>query len=190
MDLRLFLFSNRSFTPIPIFIAILFYSEVNIYYLFLGIILIVLGESVRMFSVSYAGGQTRTMKVGAPFLCTSGPYSRTRNPLYIGNIIIYSGIVFFAGGSLMWEFLLIVILFFFFQYSLIISLEEEKLTKLFDHDYEVYKNFVPKLFRNIFAILYKKFFRSPPPEVIRILLFIFNFFLMENCLSKVIYFIF
>ncbi len=45
----------------------------------------------------------------------------------------------------MLELLIIVFLFFTFQYSMIIDLEEEKLEKLFDIEYVIYKNNVPKL---------------------------------------------
>ena len=38
-----------------------------------------LGEIIRFNAVRHAGGRTRTTNVGAKSLCTSGPYSRTRN---------------------------------------------------------------------------------------------------------------
>ena len=89
-----------------------------------------------MYSVRYAGGVTRTMNVGAPELCTSGPYSRTRNPLYIGNMLIYIGVILIAGGKYLSILFLIVIIYFIFQYSMIISLEEEKLNELFGKKYK------------------------------------------------------
>ncbi len=63
-----------------------------------GGILIFLGETLRLTSIRYAGGTTRTRLVGAPSLCSDGPYSYVRNPLYIANIVIYIGIVIFSGG--------------------------------------------------------------------------------------------
>jgi len=145
MDLRNFLFANRSYTPIPIVIPLIYFSRIMVKFSLFGILLIIVGELIRLNAVRYAGGRTRTTKVGAPSLCTTGPYARIRNPLYVGNLIIYCGIIFFAGGPYMLELLIIVFLFFTFQYSMIIDLEEEKLEKLFDIEYVIYKNNVPKL---------------------------------------------
>ena len=145
MGLRSFLFKKRSYTPVPIVIAVIYYSEPYKPFWVYGVFLIFLGEIIRFSAVRYAGGRTRTTNVGARLLCTSGPYSRTRNPLYIGNLFIYSGIIFFAGGIFMVELLTFVIIYFIFQYSMIISLEEEKLFFLFGKSYLLYKNNVPRL---------------------------------------------
>jgi len=145
MDLRSFLFQKRSYTPIPIVLTILYFSYLNYPFWAYGASLIIFGELIRLSAIRYAGGRTRTTKVGANSLCTSGPYSRTRNPLYIGNLFIYSGVVLFSGGIYMLQLLAIVILYFVFQYSMIISLEEEKLSTIFGQDYSKYKNNVPRI---------------------------------------------
>ena len=149
MDLRYFLFSNRSFTPIPLVLVILYLASFSYPYFIIGIGLIVIGESIRIYGVRFAGGATRTREVGAPSLCTSGPYSRCRNPLYLGNMIIYCGVVLMAGGQFLWPLLFIVFIFFTLQYSMIISLEEETLVKLFGNEYQLYRESVPKLFPRI-----------------------------------------
>ncbi len=145
MDLRSLLFRNRSYTPIPIVLAILYYSNPSYPFWSYGTFLIIFGELIRLNAVRYAGGRTRTTNVGANSLCASGPYSRTRNPLYIGNLFIYSGVVLFAGGIYMIQLLGTVIFYFAFQYSMIISLEEEKLLKIFGQDYIAYKKNVPRI---------------------------------------------
>ena len=149
MDLRYFLFSNRSFTPIPLVLAILYLSSLSYPYFIIGIGLILVGESIRIYGVRFAGGATRTTNVGALSLCTSGPYSRCRNPLYLGNMIIYCGVVLMAGGQFLWPLLFIVFFFFILQYSMIISLEEETLVKLFGNEYQLYRESVPRLFPRI-----------------------------------------
>ena len=163
MDIRQFFFKYRSYTPIPILLLIIYHSGptppyilnkyIHIYgppfYIdnkMIGLALIALGEFIRLSAVRYAGGATRTRNVGAPFLCTSGPYSLTRNPLYCGNVIIYIGTVFFAGGIWMWDTLPFVTIFFIFQYYHIISLEEETLKIKFMNQYELYFENVPQLF--------------------------------------------
>ena len=141
-----FLFKYRSYTPIPLAIYILFNSHPEIRNILIGLILITIGESLRIWAVSYAGGATRTTIVGAPSLCTSGPYSYTRNPLYIGNMVIYSGVVFIAGSPNIIFTLIITWIFFTIQYYLIINLEQNTLINIFGKEYEKYINNVPKLF--------------------------------------------
>jgi protein-S-isoprenylcysteine O-methyltransferase Ste14 len=145
MDLRSFLFKKRSYTPIPLVLAILYFSQLTFPFWAYGGTFIMLGELIRLSAIRYAGGRTRTTKVGANSLCTSGPYSRTRNPLYIGNVFIYSGVVLLSGGIYMFQLLAVVIFYFIFQYSMIISLEEEKLSTVFGQDYLKYKNNVPRV---------------------------------------------
>ena len=126
-DLRNFVFSFRSFTPIPLAILLIYFSSPIYPYSLIGLFFVLVGEIIRMSAVSHAGGRTRTTKVGAPSLCTSGPYSRTRNPLYLI------------------EMLSTTVIYFIIQYTLIISLEEETLTTLFKDDYLNYCKNVPRL---------------------------------------------
>ena len=151
MDLRSFLFKKRSYTPIPLVLAILYFSQLSFPFWAYGGTSIMLGELIRLSAIRYAGGRTRTTKVGANSLCTSGPYSRTRNPLYIGNVFIYSGVVLLSGGIYMFQLLAVVIFYFIFQYSMIISLEEEKLSTVFGQDYSKYKDNVPRVIPLIIA---------------------------------------
>tara|TARA_B100000029_G_scaffold89453_1_gene79172 strand:+ start:915 stop:1499 length:585 start_codon:yes stop_codon:yes gene_type:complete len=146
MDLRNFLFTYRSFTPVPILLVLLYFANPEFPFIYVGLLLALIGESIRINAVRYAGGATRTTNVGAPSLCTTGPYAKTRNPLYLGNMVIYCGVALIAGGPYMWEMLFVVFAFFTFQYSMIISLEEETLMNLFREDYETYRKNVPRLF--------------------------------------------
>ena len=149
MDIRNIFFKYRSYTPIPIALTIIYYSKPAFPFNILGILLIAIGEIIRINAVRFAGKSTRTKNVGAPYLCTSGPYSHARNPIYAGNVIIYVGITFFGGGEWMWYLVATVIIFFIFQYHLIISLEEEKLKIKFGKKYKSYINNVPKLIPNV-----------------------------------------
>jgi len=145
MDIRRIVFKNRSFTPIPIILAVIHFSLPAFPYFHIGLLLVLIGETIRFHAVRYAGGATRTTTVGAPSLCTAGPYARTRNPLYLGNIFIYIGMVFVSGGLWMWYLLPVTITFFILQYALIISLEEETLTIKFGSAYKIYSDNVPRL---------------------------------------------
>ncbi len=145
MDIRDFFFRNRGYIPIPLAIIILTFASLKIELLPIGVILVVTGELLRLNGVRYAGGETRTLKVGAATLCSSGPFAYLRNPLYLGNVIIYAGMVLIAGGEFVWILLPVTLTFFFLEYGLIISLEEETLRKKFNEEYGEYLSMVPRL---------------------------------------------
>ena len=139
MEIRNFFFKNRSFTPIPIALTIIYFAQPENDHVLLGALFLLIGELTRMWSVSYAGGETRTTKVGAPSLCTAGPYGYVRNPIYVGNMLMYIGIVLLAGSPNPLLMALTTLAFFVIQYSLIVSLEEEKLSDLFGDEYSEYQ---------------------------------------------------
>ena len=151
MDIRNFFFKNRSFTPMPVALSIIYFAQPDNPNVLIGLAVLLLGEATRMWSVSYAGGETRTTKVGAPSLCTAGPYGFVRNPIYVGNMLMYLGIVIVAGSPNLALMCITTMTFFIIQYSLIISLEEEKLSELFGEEYSIYKNnvrsIIPRLSR-------------------------------------------
>ena len=149
MDIRNFFFTFRSYTPIPVGAMIIYFARPQNTYFFSGITLLLTGELIRMWAVSYAGGETRTRNVGATRLCTSGPYAFVRNPLYVGNMLMYLGIVFIAEATSVLLMAATTFSFFLIQYSLIISLEEEKLDELFGQEYSLYKENVPAIFPRI-----------------------------------------
>ena len=149
MDIRNFFFSFRSYTPVPIGVMIIYFARPENTYFFGGITLLIAGELIRIWAVSHAGGETRTRNVGATRLCTSGPYAFVRNPLYVGNMLMYLGIVFIAGATSVLLMAATTFSFFLIQYSLIISLEEERLDELFGQEYSRYKENVPAVFPRI-----------------------------------------
>ena len=149
MDIRNFFFTFRSYTPIPIGVMIIYFARPENIYFYGGTTLLLAGELIRMWAVSYAGGETRTRNVGATKLCTSGPYAFVRNPLYAGNMLMYLGIVFIAEATSVLLMAATTFSFFLIQYSLIISLEEERLDELFGQEYSRYKENVPGIFPRI-----------------------------------------
>ncbi|MCX6639160.1 MAG: isoprenylcysteine carboxylmethyltransferase family protein [bacterium] len=142
MDIRKFFFKFRSYTPVPLLILLLISSQPALIPFLSGLGLMILGEAFRLWAVAHAGGATRTRDVGAPELVTSGPFARTRNPLYLANTLIYLGVVCLAGGHMLW--LGICLAFSILQYSLIVSLEEQTLIGLYGPDYDFYRKRVPR----------------------------------------------
>src|SRR6185369_17111073 len=74
-------------------------------------------------------------------LTTTGPYAYTRNPLYLGSIVI--GIGFAAAARNLWLFIAMLLLFLAI-YLPVISSEEEFLRSKFP-EFEDYARRVPRL---------------------------------------------
>lgn len=149
MNFRDMLFRGRSYTPVPFVLVALVYAEYDLRWVIIGGMHALIGEWLRIKSHRFIGGATRTREVGAPALVTSGPYGRVRNPLYLGNLLIYVGFSI-ASGAIMPYLPIAVGLFFMFQYGMIISLEEQTLIKLFGNEYQEYCRRVPRLMPNPF----------------------------------------
>ncbi|MBL7995073.1 isoprenylcysteine carboxylmethyltransferase family protein [bacterium] len=108
---------------------------------------------MRIFSVGYLGISSRkTRNADADELIVSGPYRFVRNPIYLGNILIYLGFtvlsnVFFP------LFPLMTFVFFVFVYYSIVLYEESGLSRRFDLKYQKYVLSVPRFFPRFHAQL-------------------------------------
>jgi protein-S-isoprenylcysteine O-methyltransferase Ste14 len=151
MDIRLKIFELRSYTPIPFLLVMVIFAEPSAATLISGFIIALAGEAVRFWGVSICGSETRTTGVvGATNLITDGPFGHVRNPLYVGNIMMYVGIGIMS-NALVPYLALAAFIWFVIQYQLIVSREEEHLRKAFGAEYETYcKNvprFIPRMVR-------------------------------------------
>jgi protein-S-isoprenylcysteine O-methyltransferase Ste14 len=98
---------------------------------------LLLGEGLRVWAAGYIGRAGRSARVGARELLVSGPYRFSRNPLYLGNLLLV-GAVLSALNPMWWLSCLIVVLFLL-EYRLIIQAEEHELSQRFGSDYEAYR---------------------------------------------------
>jgi len=73
-------------------------------------------------------------------LATTGPYRYTRNPLYMGNLLIGIGVVV---GSRSWWVLGLSLAFFLLFYPVVVAEERHKMEALFPEDYAAYRREVP-----------------------------------------------
>lgn len=144
-----FFFKYRSYTPLPFLFLMIVYSNPNIYSMLIGFVFVLLGEFIRIWANSWAGSETRTTGgVGGTFLIISGPYAYVRNPLYLGNVIIYFGLGIMSNA--VFPYLqIIALIYFFFQYYEIVKVEENFLMQKFGDNYKDYcqkvNRFIPKL---------------------------------------------
>ena len=100
------------------------------------------GISINLFGLSirtWAAGYLRKEKE----LTVSGPYKYTRNPLYVGNLILGIGAVV---GSRSWWMLAFFSAYFLLFYSVAIKNEKGKMKKSFPREYEDYMRKVPLFF--------------------------------------------
>ncbi|MHB1685983.1 MAG: methyltransferase family protein [Ignavibacteriaceae bacterium] len=142
-------FKYRSYTPIPFLIIMFLYEDANVWSLIAGFIIALAGEAIRLWGVSWAGSETRTTgSVGGTFLIISGPFARVRNPLYVGNILMYFGLGIMS-FSIFPYLQIVALLFFFVQYHFIIKEEEGYLSKAYGKDYQDYLNNVPRFIPRI-----------------------------------------
>jgi protein-S-isoprenylcysteine O-methyltransferase Ste14 len=140
------IFKYRSYTPIPFVIFMLVFENANPTSLLAGFLIAVVGELVRFWGVSWAGSETRTTNgVGGSNLIISGPFAYVRNPLYVGNILMYLGLGVMSFA--LFPYLQIVaIAFFILQYHLIVGEEEAFLKTKFGEKYKRFLENVPKFF--------------------------------------------
>lgn len=138
------IFSYRSYTPIPFLIVMLAFQKATIESMIIGFIISLIGEGFRLWGVSVAGSETRTTGgVGGSFLVVTGAFAYVRNPLYLGNILLYLGIGVMSMS--LFPYLQIgALIFFYIQYKFIIGEEEKYLEKTFGNQYEEYRNNVPR----------------------------------------------
>jgi protein-S-isoprenylcysteine O-methyltransferase Ste14 len=144
VDFRQRLFQSRSYTPIPFLIVMVIFAHPTLTSLAIGAATVIVGEFLRLWGVSIAGSETRTTgPVGGTYLVTHGPFGIVRNPLYLGNMLLYFGVGIMSMALFPW-LQIGAVLFFLFQYSMIVSLEEEYLLKTFGADYVRYAEAVPR----------------------------------------------
>ena len=148
-DIRRMIFKYRSYTPIPFLLVMIWFAQPTVLSLVIGFAVVFAGELIRFWGVSIVGAETRTTgTVGGTFLITNGPFSYVRNPLYVGNMMLYVGVGIMSMALFPWM-LLVAIAWFYLQYYLIVTREEEYLAATFGGEFDAYRRnvrrFVPRL---------------------------------------------
>jgi len=138
------LFRNRSWLPVPFLaVPLLAPGHQTRGGWTVGALLILLGELTRYLGVSAAGAVTRRRSRDVQRLVTYGIFGWARNPLYIGNFLIWMG--FLVGSGVLW-FLPVAIVLFAIEYTLIVRYEEGVLESIFGKEYLDYKARTPRWF--------------------------------------------
>lgn len=101
------------------------------------------GFMIRVFTVGYVpeGTSGRNTKGQlAEYLNTDGLYSITRHPLYLGNFLIFLGLILVVG---VWWFAFSLVLLFWIYYERIMYAEEQFLSRKFGSSYEAWSARTP-----------------------------------------------
>jgi len=107
-------------------------------YLIAGIGQLVRGATIGLKYI-IRGGKNR--RVYAADLVTEGLYSHSRNPMYVGNVLVLTGI---AIASNSWTCVGIAVSLFLFIYVSIIAAEEHFLRDKFGAEFDAYCHDVPR----------------------------------------------
>ena len=136
------LFRHRGWLPVPfLLVPLLARGVMEPLNWIVGFVLIFLGEAIRLSGVAAAGTVTRRRSRTVQRLVTYGVFAWMRNPLYVGNFLIWMGFTVISG--VLW-FIPIAVLLFAVEYTLIVRYEEGVLESIFGQEYLRYKATTPR----------------------------------------------
>jgi protein-S-isoprenylcysteine O-methyltransferase Ste14 len=143
-------FRFRAISVVPVILLIFFIfnpldaGRFNPWLNLLGFLIALAGAATRSIAVGYAkpftSGRENFLK--AENLNTSGLYAIVRNPLYVGNFLVYNGVLIAYSSP---AALALFNVFFIANYYFIILSEENYLKKQFGEVYNQYRRAVPKV---------------------------------------------
>jgi protein-S-isoprenylcysteine O-methyltransferase Ste14 len=143
------LFRHRTITPGPLALAVLFVplslTRGSAAVVAAGVVLVGLGEGLRLWGVRHIGTISRTRSDRLGPLVISGPFAFARNPLYVGNIALWTG--FAVSARLPWLVPLFVAILAF-EYHAIVRWEERLLEERLGDRYRAYAAQVPRWIPN------------------------------------------
>jgi protein-S-isoprenylcysteine O-methyltransferase Ste14 len=139
------LFRQRTWLPLPFVAALLLIppeSDAPGAPLWItGALVVAVGEAIRLWAVHHIGAISRTRSDRLGPLISSGPFALIRNPLYVGNILLWAGFAIVA--QLVW-LAPVAILLLALEYHAIVRWEEGLLAQRIGQPYEQYVARVPR----------------------------------------------
>jgi protein-S-isoprenylcysteine O-methyltransferase Ste14 len=116
----------------PVGIAAFWFAGPQPKWLFCGVAIALMGLLLR----GYAAGHLRKHKQ----LAISGPYAYTRNPLYLGSVLLAAG---FCVASHSWKSTVLLAAYLIVFYPVVIRREQTELKALYGGAFEAYASRVP-----------------------------------------------
>ena len=138
------LFRNRGWLPVLFLIVpLLAPGHLTAQRWIIGGVIIAIGEAIRLAGVAAAGTVTRRRSRNVQRLVTYGIFAWVRNPLYVGNFLVWMGFAVISG--VLW-FIPVAAVIFAVEYTLIVRYEEGVLETIFGEEYLAYKQRTPRWF--------------------------------------------
>jgi protein-S-isoprenylcysteine O-methyltransferase Ste14 len=139
------LFRHRTALPLPIAAAILGLrvgeAAPSAPLVAAGVAVTVAGELIRLWGVHHIGAISRTRSDRLGPLVDTGPFGIVRNPLYVGNILVWVG--FALSARLVWLAPVVGVVLAG-EYHAIVRWEEQLLTTRLGEAYSAYSARVPR----------------------------------------------
>lgn len=136
LDLGGWFFRNRGWLPVPLGLLLLVPEPAP---RLAGFGLLLAGEGLRLWAVGHIGRRSRTRGEAVGELVREGPYARVRNPLYVGNLLIWAGF-----GVLAWPAALLIVPLLGAYYGVMVRWEEQRLLASIGAPYAEYLASVPR----------------------------------------------
>jgi protein-S-isoprenylcysteine O-methyltransferase Ste14 len=133
------LFHWGFYTSVPALMVLLIFSNSTARSATVGTLFIVLGAIARIYTSAFMTKDSQD-SVGSDYLITTGPFALIRNPLYLANMFIIFGAIFYA--KVVWLGIPMLGLFVI-QYYCITKYEEKTMLAKFGDDYQRYMERVP-----------------------------------------------
>lgn len=121
-------------------VVVLFFSSPTPRPILIGACVGLLGLAIRAYAAGYLHKQA--------VLTTTGPYARTRNPLYFGSSILALGAAIAMNS---WLSATLLLLYFALVYTLVMRREEIELRGHHGPEFDAYANSVPLFFPSLSA---------------------------------------
>jgi protein-S-isoprenylcysteine O-methyltransferase Ste14 len=138
------LFRHRTSLPGPIALVIVMLpgsESTSPFLVGAGVAITIAGELIRLWGVHHIGAISRTRSQRLGPLVATGPFALVRNPLYVGNILLWVG---FAIAARMLWLAPIILLLLALEYHAIVRWEETLLEARLGQAYREYAARVPR----------------------------------------------
>src|SRR5947208_7649664 len=138
------LFRQRTWLPLPVVAALLLIpppGDAPASLPIIGALVIFIGEGIRIWAVLHIGAISRTRSERLGPLIATGPFGYVRNPLYLGNILLWTG--FSIAARLLWLAPILVVLLVL-ESHVIVRWEEQLLAARIGEPYARYIRDVPR----------------------------------------------
>lgn len=133
------LFPRRTWIPVPLALALLLVragsESASPLRAAAGCLLVAAGEGLRLWGVHHVGVISRTRSDRLGPLVSTGPFGLVRNPLYLGNIALWTG---FALSAQLPSMALLFIALLGLEYHAIVRWEEQLLESRLGDRYRAY----------------------------------------------------